>query len=53
MSGRPWVETMDGRRVVLGDELGQSFAIIGIHAGPALSFGVEDQPRPARQGRSA
>ncbi len=32
---QPWVETADGRRVMLDDELGRSFAVIGIHVDPA------------------
>jgi hypothetical protein len=36
-----------------GAAVGWSLAIIGIHAGPALSSGAEDQPRLARQGGSA
>ncbi len=38
---QPWMETMDGRRVMLDDELGLSFAIIGIHVDPATVLGAE------------
>jgi 3-(3-hydroxy-phenyl)propionate hydroxylase len=37
---QPWVETMDGRRVRLDDELGRSFALIGIHVDPASALGA-------------
>jgi 3-(3-hydroxy-phenyl)propionate hydroxylase len=41
MFSQPWLETMDGRRVMLDDELGQSFAVIGIHADPAAALSAE------------
>jgi 3-(3-hydroxy-phenyl)propionate hydroxylase len=41
MFGQPWVETMDGRKVMLDDELGHSFAVLGIHVDPAAALGAE------------
>jgi 3-(3-hydroxy-phenyl)propionate hydroxylase len=38
---QPWVETTDGRRAMLDDELGLSFAVIGIHVDPAAVLGAE------------
>jgi 3-(3-hydroxy-phenyl)propionate hydroxylase len=38
---QPWMETTDGRRVMLDDELGRSFAVIGIHVDPAAVLGGE------------
>ena len=38
---QPWVETTEGRRVRLDDELGSSFAVIGIHVDPGAVLGAE------------
>jgi 3-(3-hydroxy-phenyl)propionate hydroxylase len=38
---QPRVETMDGRRAMLDDELGLSFAVIGIHVDPGTVLGTE------------
>jgi 3-(3-hydroxy-phenyl)propionate hydroxylase len=38
---QPWVETTERRRVRLDDELGSSFAVIGIHVDPGAVLGAE------------
>ena len=40
MFTQPWVETTDGRRARLDDELGRSFAVIGIHVDPGTVLGA-------------
>jgi 3-(3-hydroxy-phenyl)propionate hydroxylase len=37
---QPWMETMDGQRVMLDDQLGLSFAVIGVHVDPTTALGA-------------